>query len=94
MVILDPKPSNKTGKPNQCEIHRYPEPDGGYSVYVPELPGVNIEGQTTAQAIPTIQEALRGASLPYREASRSVPWPKLVDPLADGETRTWATCAI
>lgn len=35
-----------------------PSEDGGYTVYVPSLPGCISEGETTAEALANIQEAI------------------------------------
>jgi hypothetical protein len=35
-----------------------PDPDGGYHVYVPELPGLHTEGDTLEEAISNAEEAL------------------------------------
>lgn len=35
-----------------------PSPEGGYTVYVPSLPGCISEGETKEEAIQNIQEAI------------------------------------
>lgn len=35
-----------------------PSEEGGYTVYVPSLPGCISEGETTAEALANIQEAI------------------------------------
>lgn len=50
------------------------EDDGGYSVYVPDLPGCASQGDTEDEALANIQEAITG----YIEAHRSegIPLPE------------------
>jgi antitoxin HicB len=50
------------------------EEDGGYSVYVPDLPGCASQGDDEQEALANIQEAIRG----YIEAHRSegIPLPE------------------
>ena len=36
-----------------------PSPDGGYTVYVPSLPGCISEGETEKQALANIREAIQ-----------------------------------
>lgn len=35
-----------------------PSPEGGYTVYVPSLPGCISEGETTEEALANIREAI------------------------------------
>jgi len=63
-------------------IRRYrvilePEEDGGYAVWVPALPGCVSQGDTRAEALANIQEAIRcylesaakhGEAVPTQEA--------------------------
>jgi len=44
-----------------------PQPDGGYTVFVPALPEVVTEGETERQALQNAEEAVR-AILEYRRA--------------------------
>lgn len=73
----------------RCEIRLCPEPEGGYSVYVPELPGVVSEGETAEEAVRNIAEALRGSLRTYRQERQPIPWRKDAGPLQDDESRFW-----
>jgi len=52
-----------------------PQPDGGYTVYVPALPGCISEGDSRNEAIANIREAIAL----YREsmADRDLPAPQI-----------------
>jgi len=52
-----------------------PQPDGGYTAYVPALPGCISEGNDRAQAVANIREAIAL----YREslADRNLPAPQV-----------------
>jgi antitoxin HicB len=62
--------------PGTIEVRVYlePEQDGGYSVWLPSLPGVVSQGETEEEALRHIEEAFRGAAEVYREEGRPVPW--------------------
>lgn len=82
-------PTNETSKMYRCEVRLEPEDDGGYSAYVPELPGVVSEGDSEQEAVRNVAEALRGALRTYQESEQPIPWKKEVEPLQDEEARTW-----
>ena len=46
------------GKPMKLRIVLEPSDEGGYTVYVPDLPGCISEGDTVADAIANIREAI------------------------------------
>jgi len=73
----------------RCEIRLCSEPEGGYSVYAPELPGVVTEGDTTEESLRNIAEALHGALCTYRDDNQPIPWKKDTEPLQQNETRYW-----
>jgi predicted RNase H-like HicB family nuclease len=45
-------------KPLTYKIFLHPEPEGGYTVTVPSLPGCNTFGETIAEAIEMAKEAI------------------------------------
>lgn len=73
----------------RCEIRLEPDVGGGYSAYIPELPGVVSEGETEQEAVGNISEALRGALRSYLDSEQPIPWRKEVEPLRIDEVRTW-----
>lgn len=48
-----------------------PQPEGGYTVYVPDLPGCVSEGETVEEAVEMIRDAMGG----YLESRRENGWP-------------------
>ena len=75
------------------EVRLCPEQVGGYSIYVPGLPGVVSEGETQEQALAGITEALQAAIEGYSREGRPVPWAGIEDqPESEpGEIKTWIT---
>ena len=55
-------------------VRLVPEEDGGFSAYVPSLPGVHSQGETEAEALANIAEALEAAIETYGELGQEVPW--------------------
>ena len=51
-----------------------PDPDGGYTVTIPALPGVVSEGDTIEEALDNIREALTAAIESYHELDMPIPW--------------------
>jgi antitoxin HicB len=71
-------------------VHRYrvilePEPDGGYVVWVPALPGCVSQGETPEEALANIREAVQC----YIESSL-----KHGEPLPDESTMVDATVEV
>ncbi len=62
-----------------------PEPGGGYSVWVPVLPGCVSQGETTDEALVNIREAIQA----YIESAL-----KHGDPLPSEETMTEAIVEV
>ena len=50
-----------------------PQPDGGYTVYVPDLPGCVSEGRTPEEAVEMIRDAMRGYLDSLRERGYEPP---------------------
>lgn len=48
------------GAPRIYEVVLSPEEDGGYSVFVPELPSVATQGETREEALAMAKEAIEG----------------------------------
>ena len=58
----------------QCAVYLIPEVEGGYSVIAAHLPGAMSQGETEAEALGNITEALSGIVQSYREAQQDIPW--------------------
>ena len=57
----------------EYEIVLQPEPDGGFSVFVPELPSVATQGETVEEAHAMAKEAIEGYLEIMREDGLPVP---------------------
>ena len=51
----------------------HPDPDGGYAVEVPSLPGCYTQGETVAQCIERAQEAIAGHIAALKDMGEPVP---------------------
>jgi predicted RNase H-like HicB family nuclease len=54
----------------EYEVVLSPEPEGGFSVFVPELPSVATQGDTREQALAMAREAIEG----YLEVMEEEGW--------------------
>ena len=65
-----------------CDLVFEKEDDGGYSVYVSNLPGAASQGDSLEEATDNIREAIRGLLDEYTESNMPIPWrkPLPVDP--------------
>lgn len=50
-----------------------PQPEGGYTVFVPELPDVVSEGDTKQEAITNIKDAIEGYLLTMKDMGWPIP---------------------
>jgi predicted RNase H-like HicB family nuclease len=55
----------------EYDVVLVPEPEGGYSVFVPELLGVATQGETVEEAIEMARDAIEG----YLAVMRDEGWP-------------------
>jgi antitoxin HicB len=55
----------------EYDVLLLPQPDGGYTVLVPELPDVVTEGDTMEEALAMAKDAIEG----YLEAMHDEGWP-------------------
>lgn len=58
----------------QVEVRLTEEPDGGFSVHAPALPGLATEGDTEREAIDNAREALIGLLQCYQAHNEPIPW--------------------
>lgn len=78
----------------RCEIRLCPEPEGGYSAYVPELPGAIEQGETIAEATYNIAEALEAVLRTYLQDARPIPWLKNAKPAQEHELCYWIVARV
>lgn len=50
-----------------------PQPEGGYTAFVPELPDVISEGETKEEAIANIKDAIEGYVLAMKDMGWALP---------------------
>lgn len=62
------------GRVLTAEARIAPEPDGGFSAYIPQLPGVASQGTDVEDAFRNIADALAGAIRTYRDSGDPIPW--------------------
>ena len=58
----------------QIHIRLHPEPNGGWSVSLPQLPGVVSQGDTREEATANIAESFKGAAESYLASDGEIPW--------------------
>ena len=75
----------------ECYVCLVTEEDGGYSVYMPYLPGVASQGETEPEALENISEAFRGVVAVYREDNEAIPWLDAdeVEPIPSAAKKRW-----
>ena len=69
---------DKLSNTYRCEVILCPEEEGGYSAHCKRLPGVVSQGETAAEALENVAEALGGALEIYREQG-AIPWDEIDD---------------
>lgn len=57
----------------QYEVILQPEPEGGFSVFVPELPSVATQGETREEAFAMAKDAIEGYLELMREERLPIP---------------------
>ena len=72
----------------RCDVRLCAEHDGGYSAYVPQLPGVVSEGDNAEDALANIREALAAAIEAY-VAEGTIPWQQPVRQASADELTKW-----
>ena len=60
----------------ECPIYLIPEAESGFSASVATLPGCHSQGETEADALRNITEALEGVLASYKSCRMPVPWCK------------------
>jgi predicted RNase H-like HicB family nuclease len=57
----------------EYEVVLQPEEEGGYSVFVPELPSVATQGETREEALAMVKDAIEGYLEVMREDGLPIP---------------------
>ena len=70
----------------RCEIRLAEEAEGGYSAYVPMLPGVVSQGESKEEAVDNIRQALEATIEVYAD---EIPWVHDYEPLGAEEQARW-----
>ena len=70
-----------------------PQPEGGYTVTCPVLPELITEGETIAEALANVKDALVAIIEAYEDLSRSLP-PVLKRVALDVDTPFWIETAV
>ncbi len=65
------------------------EPEGGFSVYAPDLPGVVSQGETEQEALANTREAFQGVAEVYREIGTTIPWQQDNEDKPSGAKELW-----
>lgn len=73
----------------ECRAVFCPEPDGGYSVYARNLPGVASQGDTLDEAIENIKQAFAGAVATYESEGMEIPWSDCREPVPPDAWERW-----
>mgnify|MGYP001601977876 FL=1 len=60
-------------EPKRYKVILEPEPSGGFSVFVPSLPGCASQGETEAEALANIREAIELYLWSLRDDGRAIP---------------------
>ena len=72
----------------RCEVSLETDETGGFTVFVPRLPGVVSEGDTEADALENIREALAAVLETYLADGRPIPWIE-AEPAESSSIRRW-----
>ena len=63
-----------SGNVYRCAVHLIPEQGGGFSAVAPLLSGAASQGETEAEALTKITEALAAVIATYRGEGQPIPW--------------------
>ncbi len=73
-----------TGRLIRLTVHLEQQPEGGYTVTAPQLPGLVTEGDTVAEAMANVEDALAALLELYEDTGKEIPSDLIVD---EGESR-------
>src|SRR5205085_2601924 len=78
--------------PNQsdfCCLIRLIAEEDGFSIYSPSLPGAASQGDTEAEAVANIKEAIVGLIESYMFLGKEIPWEATPEACPEGEQERW-----
>lgn len=78
----------------RCSVRLVQEEEHLFSVYVPSLPGTASQGETEAESLRNIKEALVGAIQVHKESGTAIPWSAVVGPTDSSEIERWITVHV
>ena len=78
----------------RCMARLEPQTGGGYTAYIPDLPGVVSEGDTEEEAVANIKEALAEALASYLDGSDGIPWEPSTRPADQAEIDRWISVDV
>lgn len=71
--------SPTTGRLIRLTVHLERQPEGGYTVTAPQLPGLVTEGDTVAEAMANVEDALTALLELYEDTGKEIPNGLIVD---------------
>ena len=71
--------TSTTGRLIRLTIHLERQPEGGYTVTAPQLPGLVTEGDTVPEAMANVQDALAALLELYEDTGKEIPSDLIVD---------------
>ena len=83
-----------TGRLIRLTVHLEQQPEGGYTVTAPQLPGLVTEGDTVAEAMSNVEDALVVILELYEETGKEIPTGLIVDEQEKRRIRHEALIAV
>ena len=71
--------SPTTGRLIRLTVHLEQQPEGGYTVTAPQLPGLVTEGDTVPEAMANVEDALTALLELYEDTGKEIPSDLIVD---------------
>ena len=83
-----------TGRLIRLTLHLEQQPEGGYTVTAPQLPGLVTEGDTVAEAMSNVEDALVAILELYEDTGKDMPSGLIVDEQEKHRIRHEALIAV
>ena len=83
-----------TGRLIRVTVHLEQQPEGGYTVTAPQLPGLVTEGDTVAEAMSNVEDALVAVLELYEDTGKEIPSGLIVDERKNRRIRHEALIAV